>query len=174
MKRGKSLRILVASDNHGNETSLEDLFYIYEDIDLWIHCGDSEFGANHGVWEKFKTVRGNMDFEDQFPNIRMESHMDSNFVILHGHNHRVRSTLDAMEEIAEEHSASVVFYGHTHIAKVDKQNEVYFINPGSIAQPRGELRVGSYAIYEKVNNNEHIYFYDWNHNELTELSQKLV
>ena len=78
-----------------------------------------------------------------------------------------------MLDEARKSDAKIVFYGHTHIAKVDKEDDVYFINPGSIRHPRGNIDVGSYAIYEKIDNDEYITFYDWNHNELKDLSQKL-
>ena len=78
-----------------------------------------------------------------------------------------------MEKLAKENDARIVFYGHTHIAKVDQKDGIYFINPGSIAQPRGPLREGSYAIYEKNGKDEYITFYDWNHNKIEDLSQSL-
>lgn len=168
------MKILVASDNHGEDTVLEDLINIYEDIDLWLHCGDSEFSENHPVWKTYQTVRGNMDFEITFPEIVTDQLGDTTVMVLHGHKHRVKYTLDLMEEAATENKAEIVFYGHSHVAKVDKQNNIYFINPGSISQPRGDLNIGSYAIYEKAGEEASITFYDWNHNELNELSKKLI
>lgn len=167
------MRVLVVSDNHRDATTMEELLYIYDDIDLWLHCGDSEFNRSHVLWDTYKTVKGNMDFENEFPNTRTEMLEDTTFAVLHGHQHNVKRTLDLMEEVAIQDEASVVFYGHTHVAKVEKQNNIFFINPGSIRQPRGDIRVGSYAIYEKRGENEWIRFYDWNHNEILELSEKL-
>lgn len=169
------MKALIVSDNHKDEYRMQELIDIYEnEIDLWLHCGDSEFGVNHPLWATFKTVRGNMDWESQFPEVRIEELGDTTFGVLHGHKHQVKFSLDSMADVAKENDASVIFYGHTHIAKVDKMDDVFFINPGSISQPRGQLRIGSYAIYEKKGENEFIYFYDWDHNELQELSQKLV
>lgn len=169
------MEVLIVSDNHKDEYRLEELVNIYRnDMDLWLHCGDSEFGINHSLWETFKTVRGNMDWENQFPEVRIEKVEDEVFAVLHGHKHQVKYSLDAMAEVASENDAKIVFYGHTHIAEVSKMDDIYFINPGSISQPRGSLRVGSYAIYEKNGKNEQIRFFDWDHNELDELSQKLI
>lgn len=173
MKEVDSLKILIVSDNHLDGTRLYDLLNIYDDIDLWLHCGDSEFYLDNELWNSYKTVRGNMDWEKNFPEVRIEQASDFNVVVLHGHRHQVKNTNDLMLNVAEENDAKIVFYGHTHVAKVEKEQGVYFINPGSISQPRGDLRVGSYAIYEKTNEGEFISFYDWNHNELAELSQKL-
>ena len=168
------MKILVVSDNHGNENSLEELIYLYKDqVDYWLHCGDSEFKSSHPLWNTFKTVNGNMDYRNEFPQYLVETFEDENFVVVHGHRHQVKFSFEPMAELAKENHAHIVFYGHTHIAKVDKEAGVYFINPGSIAQPRGPRREGSYAIYEKNNNNEYITFYDWNHNKIEDLSQKL-
>lgn len=168
------MKVLIVSDNHRDEASLEDLIYIYEkEIDLWLHCGDSEFGVDHSAWDKFVTVQGNMDWENNLPKIVVEECEGTRFVVLHGHNHQVRRSLEPMAEVAKANDASIVFYGHTHVAKVDKQAGITFINPGSITQPRGSSTVGSYAIYEENGEDRFIRYYDWNHHELEALSQKL-
>jgi len=170
------VKVLVVSDNHKDEASLEELVNIYEEegIDLWLHAGDSEFGSDHIAWNTFKTVKGNMDWESEFPMVRVETVAENPFVLLHGHKHQAKYSRDSMAAVAEENNAHIVFYGHTHVAKVDKMDEIFFINPGSITQPRGGLRIGSYAIYEQNDDDAMVRFYDWDHNELTELSQKLV
>lgn len=168
------MKILVASDNHGNLDCLEDLIHIYKDeIDLWLHCGDSEFSASEPIWDTFKTVSGNMDFDRSLPDARVETINDKNFVVVHGHRHQVKISLNPLAELAQANNAEVAFYGHTHIAKVDIIDGIAVINPGSIIQPRGDLRVGTYAIYEENAEGSFVKFYDWNHNEVDELSQKL-
>ncbi len=169
------MKALIVSDNHRNLAVLEELIDIYQDeIDLWLHCGDSEFMTSDSVWQYFKTVRGNMDIDSSLPLERVESFGDEKIVVVHGHHHRVGLTLDYLKEIASEKEAKVVFYGHTHVAKVDKIDDTYFINPGSIIQPRGSLRVGTYAMYEKNKDGRFISYYDWDHNKLLELSMKLT
>lgn len=168
------MKVLVVSDNHRDEHSLIELIDIYnDDIDLWLHCGDSEFSKTHSVWNTFNTVAGNMDRPGEFPNSLIETKGDISFAVVHGHNHQVKYSLEPMAKLATDHKARVVFYGHTHVAKVDKQDGVYFINPGSIVQPRGSLREGSYAIYENNGTEEKINFFDWNHNPIDNLSQEL-
>lgn len=168
------MKALIVSDNHYNLESLTELTTIYKDeIDLWLHCGDSEFTSKDPIWDTFKPVRGNMDSGYALPLDRLEDFGDEKILIVHGHNHRVGFSLDRLHQLALDQGADVVFYGHTHIAKVDKIDDIYFINPGSIVQPRGDLRIGSYAIYEKNNEGRFIQFYDWNHNEMKELSTVL-
>ena len=167
------MKILIVSDNHQDASRLEELLDIHEDIDLWLHCGDSELYIENKLWNSYKTVRGNMDWESNFPEVRVEQTPDFNIVVLHGHRHQVKITNDLMLDEAKKNNAKIVFYGHTHIAKVEKEKGVYFINPGSISQPRGDLSIGSYAIYEQTNEGGFMTFFDWNHNELPELSQEL-
>lgn len=169
------MKALIVSDNHANVSILEELIAIYaNEIDLWLHCGDSEFSADDPIWNVFKTVLGNMDIDYSLPFNRVEQFGEENLLIVHGHHHSVRLTLDYLNDLAQENDADVVFYGHTHIAQVDQIGNRYFINPGSIVQPRGALRKGSYAIYEKNEDGRFIRFYDWNHNEISELSRKLA
>lgn len=168
------MKALIVSDNHGNIQILEELIDLYQDeVDVWLHCGDSEFMSTAAIWETFKPVRGNMDTGYALPLEHLETFGDERLLVVHGHNHRVGFTLDFINELAREQTADIVFYGHTHIATVDKIKDIYFINPGSIVQPRGALRVGSYAIYEKNKDGRFIRFYDWNHNEIPELSTEL-
>lgn len=167
------MKVLVVSDNHADVSVLEDLINIYDDIDLWLHCGDSEMSSSHPVWETFKSVQGNMDWDSVLPRILLKELGGTTFLVLHGHRHQIKRTTDLMKEEAKKSNANVVFYGHSHVPKIDKDEGIYFINPGSISQPRGEIRVGSYLIYEKNSDNVTVNYYDWNHNIIGELSQKL-
>ena len=169
------MKALIVSDNRRDINSLEELVYLYEeDIDLWLHCGDSEFLKDHAIWDYFMTVKGNMDIEYSLKNYQLEEFGDEKLLVIHGHQQRVGSGLEELNQLAKKLEADIAFYGHTHIAKVDQFDGRYFINPGSITQPRGSMRVGSYAIYEKNKEKSFIRFYDWNHNELAELSMELT
>lgn len=175
-KEGDSqLKALIVSDNHGNLEVLEELVNLYEEeIDLWLHCGDSEFMTSNKIWDYFQTVKGNMDIDYSLPAYHEELFDNEKILLVHGHQQRVGFTLDYLNELAKEKRADLVFYGHTHIAKVDQIKDKYFINPGSIAQPRGNFRRGSYAIYEKNKDGKWINYYDWNHEPIPELSVKLT
>lgn len=168
------MKALIVSDNHYNRESLTELIDLYKDeMDLWLHCGDSEFAADDPIWDTFKTVRGNMDFGVGIPPSRLVDFGEEKILVVHGHTYSVGSTMVLLKDFAEEQGADVVFYGHTHIARVDQIDGIDLINPGSIVQPRGALREGSYAIYEKNDQERFIRFFDWNHNEIKELSTVL-
>jgi hypothetical protein len=169
------MKVLAISDNHGDIYAMEEIYSIYEgEIDRWIHCGDSELTEEHPHWQYYKTVRGNMDFTDAFPISRVEEYYGERFLVVHGHKHQVKMSFAPLKKEAQEEKARIAFYGHTHIPQVDKEDGIYFINPGSIAQPRGPIRKGSYAIVEINGDEGKVTYYDEDHNELKELSQSLT
>lgn len=168
------MRLLVLSDNHGNEIIMKEIYALYqEDIQLWVHCGDSEFDEFHPMWNIFKTVQGNMDITNAFPTEDICRFEDLKIAIAHGHLHNVKTTFAPLKELADSGEAKIVFYGHTHIPRIDKEDGIYFINPGSVSQPKGEFDIGTYAIIELEGKEGHIDFYDVNHNLIDSMSQEM-
>ena len=54
-------------------------------------------------------------------------------------------------EKADEVGAKYALYGHSHVAKVERLNGVYCINPGSISSSRNEYPE-SYLVIDTDNN----------------------
>ena len=60
-------KVLVVSDSHGLTKELEVIRERHlNDVDLMIHCGDSELMPDEKVMNGYLTVRGNCDF-DNYP-----------------------------------------------------------------------------------------------------------
>ena len=56
------LKILVVSDNHREEKILTEIVQKMGDqVDLMIHCGDSELAPDQEPMSNFKAVKGNND-----------------------------------------------------------------------------------------------------------------
>ena len=55
----------------------------------------------------------------------------------HGHRHCVNYGFDQLYAIAENLTADMVFYGHTHQGYYEENNGTLFLNPGSLCYPRG-------------------------------------
>ena len=52
------MKVLIVSDSHGLTTELEKLKENYQDeVDLFIHCGDSELEADDRAIHSFVAVR---------------------------------------------------------------------------------------------------------------------
>lgn len=138
-------KVLIMSDSHGLTEEIVMLKERHDTIDHIIHCGDSELSVNALELEGIMQVKGNCDFGEPFPEEK-ELHIgELNFLVTHGHLHRVKQHLQSLVYYAEEKEADVVLYGHNHVAKAQKLGGRLFINPGSIRRPRGRIEK-TYAI----------------------------
>jgi len=141
------MKILVVSDSHGNKEILNELASRYlNKVDHFVHCGDSELSSDDLIWGIMSTVRGNCDYDYQFPEALRFQAGNLNVLVVHGHHHSVRSSVAGLKREAEQAGAVLVFYGHTHIVKAEQEDGIIFINPGSISQPRGTLMEKTYCV----------------------------
>lgn len=141
-----SKKILLASDNHFNKRILNELSLKYNDIDQYLHLGDSEMYSDE--IHPFIAVRGNNDFDYSFPAERLLPIEGHRVLMTHGHHYiSIFSQNDGLLAKAKECEADVVFFGHTHHF-ADYENEgIRFINPGSCNHNRDNTPP-SYAIVE--------------------------
>lgn len=168
----KRMKLIAVSDNHGNTYYMEEILSIYEnEVDTWIHCGDSELMEDHPLWQNYKTVTGNMDYATGFELERLVEFNDNKFLVVHGHKHAVKQSNEEMKRRAKAEGVNVVFYGHTHMARAEMENGILFINPGSLTQPR-DRNVGTYVLMEMDMDSEDISltYFDQDHNKLEDLS----
>ena len=66
----------------------------------------------------------------------MEEICGKKFFLTHGHRYSVKDGILKLKYKALETGADIVLYGHTHIAKIDYEEGIWYINPGSAAEPR--------------------------------------
>lgn len=168
------MKILVISDNHGDETILEEVLSIHEDdIDSYIHCGDSELTGLHPLWQQYTVVKGNTDYAKDLKNEQVDKVNGDSFFVTHGHLYNVKASRQPIVDAAKAENSRFAFYGHTHIPKVEEIDGVYAINPGSISQPRGEFPQGTYCIVTYSDDVKRVDYYSRNHTHVSELSQDL-
>lgn len=166
------MKMLVVSDNHGWDKIVADLKRRYEHkVDLMVHCGDSEMAADDPILEGYAVVRGNCDNDSRLPNDLLEGVGDCRVLVTHGHRYNVKMTLTPLSLKAKEHGADFVCFGHSHTAAAEMVDGVLYINPGSIALPRGR-REKTYAIVEVKKNATIVRFYDDRHHEVTDMACK--
>ena len=125
---------MVFSDSHSSFSNLDYAisYYLPERI-----FGLGDYEASEYELEKrgIMGVRGNSYFD---PDLKYDHIFELyNFKILltHGHTHSVRGGLLSLKLFAKEKNADIVFYGHTHIARIDDEDHITFVNPGSITIP---------------------------------------
>ena len=98
------------------------------------------------IKDKIICVQGNCDAEvDQmvleFPILREACvEIDGvNYYLTHGHVHNLDNPINVND--------GVVLYGHSHISNISSLGPVYYINPGSISIPKGNM-INSYGIID--------------------------
>ena len=142
------MKILVVSDSHSKKNILADLRDKYSnEVDYFIHCGDSELDPNSKWVSEYTIVEGNCDYYD-YPEKEVVATEEGNILVTHGHLYGVNYGLDRLALLAKQENAKFVFYGHTHRLAVEYVDGTLFLNPGSVWFPRGEYQKlgGTYAI----------------------------
>ncbi|GGM27075.1 putative metallophosphoesterase YsnB [Paraliobacillus quinghaiensis] len=154
-------KVLVTSDSHGLTEELEMIKARHKDeVEIMIHCGDSELDFDEGPMNDFMKVSGNCDFDSRYPDELDFSVGDLKFFVTHGHLHQVKTSLMPVSYRAEELGATIICHGHSHIAVAQKVKNQVIINPGSIRLPRVR-KEKTYAILSWESNNQiTVDFYD--------------
>lgn len=169
------MKILVVSDNHFDRDILVDLVDTYQgQVDLMLHCGDSEMDVHDPLFEQLPTVKGNNDFDRQFVNQRVVTQDQETILVTHGHLQNVNFTLENLLLLGKENQATMIFYGHTHQLAVEVVDHTLILNPGSISLPRGEYaRIGgTFAIVESTPSAFKVQYYNRQKQAIPELNFK--
>lgn len=140
------MKILIVSDNHREKYIVEKLSKNVP-ADYYIHLGDSEFISNDKELEKYLTVVGNVDFDKTF----QKEGVIENIFYTHGHLYNIKNNRTELALKAKSLGAKYALYGHSHVAKVEKIDDVYCINPGSISYSRSDYPE-SYAVLDTDKN----------------------
>jgi len=141
------MRIGVISDTHSIISSIERLESEIKGLGVLIHLGDNveDVSIIKGFYNgKIINVRGNCDFSTSVPGDIVEEICGKKIFVTHGHRYGVKENLSKLRDKALETGSNIVLYGHTHIAKIDFEQGIWYINPGSASLPRDGAR--SYVI----------------------------
>ncbi|KPN95492.1 metallophosphoesterase [Lysinibacillus sp. ZYM-1] len=141
------MKILIMSDTHGDSHVIDKVRSFYPEIDLLIHCGDSELPFVHDALKGMKKVRGNCDREKAFPEEEIFTVDDVKVFVTHGHLFNVKDSMLSLTYRAKELNAQIVCFGHSHILGAEMIDDILFINPGSLLKPRGR-KEKSFAVLE--------------------------
>ena len=142
------MKILLVSDSHSDYQSLDRLYQMYPNMDLYLHAGDSE--QDEFSIKPFVSVRGNCDHYYDFPNFLVIPSPYGNIYVQH--------TPYVSKSVINEHNAKIVIHGHTHSRRNETVNGILFINPGAISYARDKYD-GSYAIIDIEDNQVEVKFY---------------
>lgn len=140
------MRLLIISDTHGDEQTFKHVV-LREDPDQIIHCGDFCIAVERlPQLEILTVVRGNCD-RPGVPDEALWEGAGLRFLVAHGHQYGIKSSLAQLSYRAEEVAANVVCFGHSHLPLCVARGGALFINPGSLVAPRG-FPEPTYAVLE--------------------------
>jgi uncharacterized protein len=164
-------KILVVSDSHGLTKELGVLKERHRDeVDLMIHCGDSQLMADDKDMAGFVAVRGNCDFDSRYPMDRLEETAGKKIYVTHGHKYSVKTSLMNLHYRAREVQADIACFGHSHVLGAEMIDGILFLNPGSILLPR-ERREKTYVILDLLEGQIHLSVFELNGRKIPELSR---
>lgn len=135
------MKIGIISDTHGDMKSIDKAISYLNKCDLIIHAGDYIDDAEYIYYAtdvNVKCVKGNCDSYNMYGHYELTfSANDKNFFVCHGHYHDVKTGINSLYRFAKDNNIDFVVFGHTHIPIYETIDNITFINPGSLAYPRG-------------------------------------
>ena len=151
------MKIMLVSDVHGSCEYLSRIRDIYykEKPNKIIFLGDIFYGGNdpyeiENIMESFLNmyvIRGNCDTDYMI--------MTSNLGFMNNYyfeafNKKIYCTHGNIYNISNypKENFDCLIYGHTHKGMIVKENNKFFLNPGSISYPRGGT-INSYMILDE-------------------------
>ncbi len=137
-------KIVVMSDNHGDDEMLEYILEKEPHADYYVHCGDSEAYFKE-MLSGYICVKGNNDWALDLPKEAKLIVEDVPILITHGQYFGYFNRELAMRNILEENECKLLLCGHTHMPMFIEDYPYTYINPGSTSLPRGGSKP-SYAI----------------------------
>ena len=168
-------QFVVMSDSHGDYDIVKDIKYRYQGkVDAIFHNGDSELKSSDPVWDGIYVVRGNCDYDDGYPENNVVELNGITIAQTHGHLYQINFMWDRLDLFAQEAGADICLYGHLHRASAWRMEDIVFINPGSVLQPRGEVMEKLYALVTVTDTTIKVDFYTRNHELYPQLSQEFT
>ena len=168
-------QFVVMSDSHGDYDIVKDIKDRYQGkVDAIFHNGDSELKSSDPVWDGIYVVRGNCDYDDGYPENNVVELNGITIAQTHGHLYQINFMWDRLDLFAQEAGADISLYGHLHRASAWRMEDIVFINPGSVLQPRGDVMEKLYALVTVTDTTIKVDFYTRNHELYPQLSQEFT
>lgn len=145
------MKVLIVSDTHGRNHNYLKTLEKVSPIDLLIHLGDYDGGEDYIMSVtpcRAEMVSGNNDFFNGLPKEKIIHLGKYTIMLTHGHRYGVYYTTNDIKQAAAKNNASIVMFGHTHVPMIDLSDDIWAINPGSLALPRQSNHIPSFIIME--------------------------
>ncbi len=136
--------IIALSDNHYFPIP-DRLMNIIDESDYVFFLGDGTNSLGNLVFhDGFYGVKGNCDSSPLLSEQVVEIE-GFKILLTHGDKYNVKRDLTALKLRAQELGCQVVFYGHTHFAEIDREDNITLICPGSTHKPLSGTPTYCYA-----------------------------
>lgn len=136
------MRIGVISDTHKENYYIQKAINKILKVDIMIHLGDNVEDVKE-IRKLYKgnivNVKGNCDLSGETPSEKLIICDEKRILLTHGHKFGVKDSIFKLRYKALETEADIVLYGHTHVSKIDFEDGIFFVNPGSTTYPRNGL-----------------------------------
>lgn len=146
------MKVLVMSDTHGYIFNAKEALDRHPEVEMVLHLGDycrdalqlSQLYPD----VKFEYVYGNCDIGVGNNSAEKTIEIDGLSIFMtHGHKYSVKWDYNRILAKAKAENASVILFGHTHVAAVDNIDNRLLINPGSMSESRSN-KSESYVIMD--------------------------
>lgn len=128
--------IVVVSDTHRNKSALKKIANVIMENDYVFHLGDyyDDFvDYAYALKGKVFQVYGNCDYGTSEAETEILTEIEGvKIFATHGHNYGVKQGREKLLRRAKELGATLVFYGHTHIAEIYEKDGITLVNPGCL------------------------------------------
>jgi uncharacterized protein len=129
------MKIIVLSDIHGDISRARKALSMQHAAEVVIFCGDGWRDLEQLKIENpdkmFLYVKGNCDWNCDFPTYDHITLEGKSIYFTHGHVFHVKYGLYEIKSWARENKADIVLFGHTHEAVDSYEDGLYIMNPGS-------------------------------------------
>lgn len=145
------MKVLIVSDTHRSDRNLVRVMKLEGPVDRVIHLGDIE--ESEGAIQKIvgcplDIVCGNNDFWCDLPKEKEITIGKYRVFLTHGHTYFVSLDTQMLKREACARGIQIAMYGHTHLPKIEEEQGVIVLNPGSLSYPRQQGRQPSYIVME--------------------------
>jgi putative phosphoesterase len=139
------MKVVVFSDVHGNRDLLERIISFNPDADYFLSLGDSELPLGYLQDLDIIAVKGNYPRDAGFGYDNDIVLNGKKILMTHGHKYGVHKSLKKLLKKGFKDEYDIILYGHTHVPRVDKADNLLLMNPGSVYKPR-TTPIGSYLL----------------------------
>ena len=137
------MKIAVTGDTHGRIEEVRNNIMLHQ-VEGLFFTGDFYADGVRLAGElevDYYGVSGNCDVIRKGEEEKIIKLGGISFYLIHGHQYSVKHRgLQSLYYRCQELKAQAVIYGHTHVAKCEQIDDIWFINPGSPTNPRNKIK----------------------------------